>query len=577
MLESLSIRNYAIIDEMRAEFSGGLNVITGETGAGKSIVVDALELVLGARASSEMIRTGAPALEVSGVFSLEKSLLKDVLPFDIEEDTLILRREVRADGNSRCYVNDRPVTLKVLKEIGNRLVDFHGQHDHQSLLAVSEHVRFLDGYGGLEALAERVRALYADMVRVRRSIAGLKEAIETARRDRELYSFQAEEIERAGLSPGEDEELENEIRKLAKAVELKALGFRLFQRLSEDELSVARQLGEMAGEIERLAGFDGSIAEYSETLARMVEDVEDVARFFRGYADEMDDDPALLAELEERLALVERLKKKYGPTLGDVFSYHEEVRKRLEEAEHSEDELAGLESDLERIRSRLAESARELSAGRKEAAPRLSREVESHLSELGMSGARLVVHIGSCDSAETVGIGGKPVPVTENGLDRVEFLLSANPGEPPKPLVRVASGGEISRVMLALKLVLMDVNRVPSMVFDEIDVGVSGRIAEALGRKLLKLTEKRQALVITHLPQIAAMARKHFSARKKVVGGRTAAGLVVLDDEMRRRELASLLSGETLSETALAHARELMEEAGRRKKRTGEAGGSAAD
>ena len=565
MLESLTIRNYAIIDEMTAEFAGGLNVITGETGAGKSIVVDALELVLGARASADMIRAGASSLEVSGVFTSDKTIVESLLSFDAEEGTLILRREVRSDGNNRCFVNDRPVTLRILKELGNRLVDFHGQHDHQSLLDVSEHVSFLNGYGGLVSLANDVGSRYGEMLSIRGSVEKLKNAVEAARRDNELYTFQLEEIDRAKITPGEDNELDAAIKKLARAGELKALGWRIFQELSDAEGSVAQRLGELAADVEDMSEYDNELAPHLERMAELVDGVEDVARFFRGYADSIDDDPDTLAEMEERLVLIERLKKKYGRSLEDVFEYREKINRELESAGHSGEELAGLESKLKEVESRLAGRAHELSVKRKKAAPRLAKEVESHLAELGMSGAQLIIDIQDCEGSEKVVLDGKPVSITDNGFDRVEFLISANPGEPPRPLVKVASGGEISRIMLSLKLTLMDANRVPTMIFDEIDVGVSGRVAESVGKKLLKLTGQRQALVITHLPQIAVMAERHFSARKRVIQDRTLAGLKLLDDKMRQREIASLLSGETLTDTALAHAKELMEARMKRK------------
>lgn len=560
MLESLTIRNYAIIDEMTAEFNGGLNVITGETGAGKSIVVDALELVLGARASLEMIRSGETSLEVSGVFTADESVLEGIVDIDDSPDTLILRRDVRLDGKNRCYVNDRPVTLRALKDIGDRLVDFHGQHDHQSLLVVAEHAGYLDGYGGLATLAGEVGRLFAQRQDLIGRIGRLRRKIESARRDRELYAYQLEEIESANVSPGEDDELEASIRRLSNASDLKSLGMRIFEELSESDGSVTQRLGRLTADLERMADVDESLRPSIENMNNLVAGTEDAALFFRGYADSVDDDPSLLSELDDRLALIERLKKKYGPSLEDVLAYRDKIRKELDSAEESDSEIADLESRLSDIGDVLLEKASELSAKRKETGPLLSKEAEKHLSELGMDGSSLVIDIGPCEGGVALETGSETLMVSETGFDRVEFLISANPGEPPRPLVKVASGGEISRIMLALKLALTDVSGVPSMVFDEIDVGVSGRVAESIGRKLLKLTEKRQAIVITHLPQIAVMGNRHFSARKRIEGERTLAGLVLLDEDMRQRELASLLSGESLSDTALAHARKLMDD-----------------
>jgi len=566
MLESLTIRNYAIIDEMTACFSPGLNIITGETGAGKSIVVDALELVLGARASQEMIRADETVLEVTGVFSGDTAALGDALPFEIDDEPIILRREVRADGNNRCYVNDRPVTLRVLKDLGDRLVDFHGQHDHQSLLNISEHVVFLDGYANLDDLAGEVKRLFGELQSLRERIGNLTREIESSQRDRELHAFQLEEIDRANIRQGEDGELDDIIRRLSRAGDLKSLGFRLFQELYENEESIASKLGRLASDVEDMARFDQSLADRGEKLGELVVEIEDAARFFRGYADGIDDDPALLSEMEERLALVERLKKKYGPTIEEVLAYRDSIAGKLRKSEVSGEDLAELKTLFREVSARLAAKARDLSEKRKASATRLAKDVESHLAELGMGGASLVIDIGACSHGETVSDGGEELTVCAEGCDEVEFLISANPGEPPRPLVKVASGGEISRIMLALKLSLMEVNRVPSMVFDEIDVGVSGRVAESIGRKLLSLTGRSQAIVITHLPQIAVMADRHFSARKRVRGDRTLAGLVLLDEDMRRRELASLLSGEDLTETALAHARELMDASGKLKR-----------
>ena len=559
MLESLTIRNYAIIDEMTAEFEIGLNVITGETGAGKSIVVDALEHVLGARASSDLIRAGAEALEVSGVFTFEKKFIQDILPFIIDDEVLILRREVRLDGNNRCFINDHPVTLRLLKELGNRLVDLHGQHDHQSLLDISKHVTFLDGYGRCNFLSDEIGCLYDELLKIRHAIDRHKRAMEAAKRNHELYIFQLDEIERAKLSPGEEEKLVAAINKLSKAVELKTLGFMMFQQLSEVEGSVVEKLGELSSNVRELSRLDSELKPGLDKMAELVEGVEDLSRFFRIYAEKIEDDPGLITELEDRLAQIERLKKKYGPRFEDVIAYSDKLKLDIERVENSEQEMADLETRLKEVESRLAGLAQELTCKRRETAPHLSHEVELHLAELGMNDAHLVIEIKNCESSEQITVDGDSIPITRNGFDQVEFLITANPGEPPRPLVKIASGGEISRVMLSLKLALTDVTSVPTMVFDEIDVGVSGRVAEAIGKKLRKLTEKRQALVITHLPQIAVMAHRHFSARKAVYEGRTRARLVLLDDEMRQRELASLLSGEILTDTALTHAKELMD------------------
>ncbi len=561
MLESLSIRNYAIIDEMKIGFSDGLIVITGETGAGKSIVVDAFELVLGARASSEMVRSGGDFMSVCGVFNINNDSLLKEIPFETDNGILILRREVRSDGSSRCFVNDSPVTLKTLKELGDRLVDLHGQHDHQSLLNTMEHVNFLDGYGRIYDLAEEVKDLFNESVKITNQINELELKLQNLNRDSELHRFQINEIEEAKLSSDEDTTLSNDIQRLSRAVELKLLGWELFQELSEAEDSISERFGELTSRIEHLSRYDPELGSFMEKTEELSSGISDLANSFREYAEKIDDDPASLAEMEERLSRIEKIKKKYGPGLDDVFNYLNEIKKKSVGKEEIEAKLAKSKLRKEEIEAKLADSAMMLSKKRKETAPRLSKNVETHLSQLGMSGANLVVDIDKFEGPVKLQINNQTLSVGKDGFDRVEFLISANPGEPLKSLVKVASGGEVSRIMLALKLTLMNAAPVPTMVFDEIDIGISGRIAEAVGQKILELSKSRQVLVITHLPQIAVMANNHFSARKFVRDGRTYTELVHLDEEARQKELATLLSGETLTDTALAHAKKLMDKA----------------
>ena len=562
MLESLTIRNYAIIDELAVSFSPGLNVITGETGAGKSIVVDAFELILGARASSEMIRSGMETLAVSAVFRIDAALLPDEVPALSDDGCLIIRREVRADGSGRCFINDMPVTVRILKALGDRLVDLHGQHAHQSLFDVTRHVEFLDKYGGFAELSETVAAGYRELAEIKRTIKNREERIERMSRDRDLHRFEREEIARADLKPDEDRTLDEELMRLTRAFELKSLGQEVFGALSESEDSLGERLDALSGKIGQLARYDGTLEPLLAKMDELSITVKDIAETFREYADGIDDDPTAAERVDERLALVERLKKKYGPSLGEVFEYFEKLGRESSDSEVLERELDDLRGHLAAVEKELFDRAHELSARRRKTAPGLAAEVEEHLARLGMPGARLVTDIGPLTGGERIAHGGKEVSVGPEGIDKVEFTFSANPGEQPKPLVKIASGGEISRVMLSLKLALIQVADVPTMVFDEIDIGVSGRIADAIGKMIRALAKKRQVLTITHLPQIAVMADTHFSARKRIAGGRTVTDLVLLDDKARQIELASLLSGDTLADTALAHAKELMERVG---------------
>lgn len=560
MLESLNIKNYAIIDELFVEFSKGLNVITGETGAGKSIVIDALELVLGARSSVEMIRYGADFISVSAVFRLKGEKLPDDFPFELENgDLLILRREVRLDGTGRCFINDRPVTLKTLRELGNILVDLHGQHDHQSLLDKEVHYGYLDSFGKFGDLALEVESLYEQNIILRRKLNDLELETRRLTRDYDFSQFQIKEIESLEIKPDEDIQLENDIRKLSNAVELKSLGWDAFQNLEENENSVLERIGEIALRVSNLAKEDSVLNTYSEKIEEISILVSELADSFRKYSESIEDDPAVIVSLEERYGHIEKIKKKYGPSLQEVFHTLEKLKKETLSVEEFEERIKDLKNELYDIETVLLEKARLLSEKRIKSAPVLSKEAESHLSGLGMGNAKLVIDISKCDGDDKIVRDGKIFFVGKSGMDSVEFLISANPGEPPKPLVKVASGGEISRVMLSLKLALADVDGVPTMVFDEIDIGVSGKVADSIGKKMLQLSKYRQVLTITHLPQIAAMADRHFSARKSVVGNKTFTELILLGDGDRQREIASLLSGEELSETALAHAKRLME------------------
>ena len=374
MLESLTVKNYAIIDSMTVEFSGGFNVITGETGAGKSIVVDALELILGARFSSEMIRSGSEDMSVCGLFNIDSGSLPDDMSFETDDGVLIIRREIRKDGTGRCFINDNPVTLKKLKELGNQLVDLHGQHDHQSLLNASEHVKYLDSYGALSRLAQETEDLYCEIVEKRTEIHELQIKIENLVRDRELYKFQVREIEEAQLAPGEDTALENDIKRLSSAAELKSLGWEIFQELSENEGSIGERIGQLSSKVDYLSKYDSALDSFVEKIEEISVGLFDLANTFREYAEKIEDDSAALAEMEERLVLVEKIKKKYGPSLEDVFKYLGEIKKEIHGIEEYEEKIAGLKLREKEMELKLTECASLLSEKEKRLHPVLKRK-----------------------------------------------------------------------------------------------------------------------------------------------------------------------------------------------------------
>lgn len=568
MLKSISIRNYAIIDEADSEFEPGLNIITGETGAGKSILIDALGLILGERASNEMIRAGAEKAVVEGVFSVASNRkIKSLLEANglDEQDALILRREVSAKGQNRCFINDTPVNLAMLKEAGDYLVDLHGQHEHQSLLRPQTHIEYLDDFGGLDGLLNEYRrsydtlsSLFDDRDRLRQQEAVLKER-------RDLFEFQLKEIDAVHPQPGEEDALEAELRILENSEKLHEATSRLHQMLYEGDQAVYDQLVLARNQLEDLAGIDKSFEDLKNECASAAAMISEVTKFLQQYNARIEFNPERLEEIRERLGQLSLLKKKYGGTIESILEQRERVAREFALAENFEGEIARLDQAIAEERGRCSGAAQRLSAKRRDLAPKISRSVAAELSKLGIAKADFDVRIqnhpmpASGDSARAyVKLGREFYQAGPRGIDEVEFYLSTNVGEEARPLARVASGGEVSRVMLALKSILAKSERLPLLVFDEIDVGVSGRIAQAVGRSMKSLSRFHQVIAITHLPQIAGLADVHFAVEKIEDGKRARTRLRKLELEERVEEVARLMSGAEVTEAGLAGARELM-------------------
>ena len=425
MLESLKIENYAIIDELFVEFTGGLNVITGETGAGKSIVIDALELILGARSSVEMIRHGEECISVCGTFVMNGENLSGDFPFDLDNGgILILRREVRSDGSSRCFLNDRPITLKSLRELGAVLVDLHGQHDHQSLLDQAGHVNYLDSFGKLNDYSLEVESLYNEYVNIRRRLNDLELQIKNLTRDYDYRQFQINEIESIGMKPDEDIELENEIRRLSNAVELKSLGWDAFQSLEENENSVMERISDISVRVSNLSREDSALKEYSAKIEEIAILLGELSNAFRMYSEGIDDDPDVLASLEERFGQIERIKKKYGPSIKEVLSTLQTLKRDTLSVEESENLIEDLKKEKFGMETKLIEKARTLSKKRSQTSPILSKEVEKHLAGLGMANAKLVIDMAKCPGADKIVRDGEEIFVSKSGIDSIEFLIS---------------------------------------------------------------------------------------------------------------------------------------------------------
>lgn len=567
MLKRLYIRNYALLDEVEVEFGSGLNVITGETGAGKSIIIGALSTILGEKAEADVIRAGADKAIVEGVFSVAHlsevaSLLQENLLHDGSEE-VIVRRELHLSGRSRAFVNDTPVPLKVLEELGEFLVDLHGQHEHQSLLRVREHLLFLDAFGQLVGERNGVRQQYELVQELTRQLARMQEEARERAEKRSLYEFQLREIQALDPQPGEDQALEREECLARNRERLFALTEEINQQLYEGEGAVSERLHRCAALLDELRGIDACFAQLLELCESARIAVEEIAKSARAYQTHIDFSPTRLEEIRERLARLTGLKKRYGGTLDAVLSYKELLERELALGENQEGHLAALRERLAAEREELVRRCKELSARRQEAARALEAQVVAELANLGMHHATFVVQIQRQEDPEGIALSdGKRYRVTPRGMDEVEFFISSNPGEPVRPLARVASGGEISRIMLALKSVLAELDRVPVLIFDEIDIGISGRVAHVVGRSLQGLGRSHQVISITHLPQIASMGDHHYVVEKKTEGERTHTVVRALSDEERPAEIAKLLGGETVTEAHVEGARELLAEAG---------------
>ncbi len=568
MLRTLSIRNYALIDSVEIEFETGLNILTGETGAGKSIVVDALGLLLGERATTDVVRKGAEKAIVEGVFGIvgNRKALGILKRLEIEgEEELIVRREVATKGPSRCFVNDTPVPLNTLKEMGDLLVDLHGQHEHQSLLRAETHLELVDEFGGLDGLVAEYRSSYDTFVARAADLRGLRKQERELKEKRDLFEFQIKEID--AVSPEQDEEdrLAHELRILENAEKLFDATGRLYQMLYDGEQSAYDLLVKARNQLEDLAAIDNAFEEPKGECASAAAVVGELTKFLQTYNAKIEFNPERLEEIRERLGQITLLKKKYGGSLGAVLAHREAIGRAVDIASNFDEAIARLESQLRESQRACSERAERLSTKRRECAPKLNRAVAVELIRLGIPHGQFDVQITTktataAATAEGLSLrfGKDEFEATPRGIDLVEFFLSTNAGEVPKPLVKVASGGEVSRVMLALKTILAKADRLPVLVFDEIDTGISGRIAAAVGKSLKGLSEFHQIVAITHLPQIAAFADCHFVAEKQEAKGRTTSRLRKLDADERIREVARLLSGEEVTEAGLSGARELM-------------------
>lgn len=551
MLELLHIENIAIIEAADIEFAPGFNALTGETGAGKSIVIDSLSAVLGQRTSRELIRTGAEKAFVSAAFSGTAPELTEELGIQPEADgTLLLQREIQTDGKNVCRVNGRPVTVGQLRALGARLLNIHGQHDGQQLLDEEQHIVYLDSFGRVESLAITYAEKYKNFIDIRRQIGALQmDEAEKARRV-DTLQYQIEELRRAKLTPGEEEELTARRGMLRNAEKFLGAVAGADYALNGDDsgggaLSALRQAQDALGGVRHL---DDAFGQLYERLGEAYSEVYDIAATVEDKRGELDVSPGELDRVESRMDLLYRLKKKYGATVEDMLDYQARCEAELAQIEDAGDMLVRLEQALSKAEKEARQAAQALSDARKAAADRLTAQILTELQQLDMGKIRFAV-----DFAEK--------PLDSDGMDTVRFLMSANVGEELRPIHKIASGGELARIMLAMKNVLSEQDHVGTMVFDEVDTGVSGRAAQKVAEKMARISRRKQVLCVTHLPQLAAMADTHFSVEKGERNGRTYTEVRRLDREQRRRELARLTGGSHVSQTMLDGAEELLVQA----------------
>ena len=567
MLTELRINNFAIIDHLSLTFKDGLVTFTGETGAGKSIIMDALELLLGGRAENTQIRTGADRASVEGIFRITEEIrypLHEILGReDLLDDpeTLILGREIRRENRNIARINGRSVGVSLMREIGEYLVDIHGQSEHLSLLRVHQHLNLLDRYANIKEWLDPYQGTYRKLVSVRRELSELRQAERDAARRMDLLSYQINEIEAANLKLGEDQALKEEHNRLANAESLASLSQESLSMLDEstpDNPTVIDLLGSVVSALENLSQLDPSQAALYSDVAQIFEGISDLSAQLRDYQDSIEFKPKRLAAVEERISLIGNLQRKYGETIEAVLAFGDKARAELETITHAGERILELETEQDSLLVSLSEQGLRLSEARHEAADLLQKAIRSELEDLKMEGARFRVDFQRRPDVDGVPLpGGDRVAFDANGLERVEFLIETNPGEGFKPLVKIASGGETSRFMLALKNVLAQADQVPTLVFDEIDQGIGGRVGTVVGQKLWRLGMRHQVMCITHLPQLAAYGGQHYQVEKIVENERTITQVEEVEGESRIRELAQML-GEVSTGT-LRSAQELME------------------
>jgi DNA repair protein RecN (Recombination protein N) len=544
-LQRLSIKNYLLVENLEVEFHPGFNVITGETGAGKSLIIGSLNIALGEKIDWDLM--GEKEAEITAVFSLseeEKNILKEN---NIEvNDEMIVRRVLNPQTKkSKIYINMTPVTQSFLKELTEHLIDLHGQHQHQSLLDPQKHIDYLDGFAGILKEREKMEELYNALLDAKERLENLRKRQREAQEKEEFYRFKLEELEKANLKEGEEEELEERLRILSNIEKLQSNVTASAFELYESEDSAYEKIFRAIRNLQELTGIDARLIEGVNTLHELSDKIQEIWRFLMEYKNTLVLNPEELDELRSRLAFLKNLKQKYRKTIEELIEEKEFLKKELSQIENYDKEIDALTVEIANLEREVKKQAEILHEARVKAAPELERLIEEELKDLAMERAKFKVNILEKE-------------ISHLGKDSVEFYISTNPGEDPKPLSKIVSGGELSRIMLAIKRVLADLVNVPTMVFDEADTGIGGKVAEKVGRKMKEISQKRQVIAITHLPQIAAFGEKHFIVEKTVERDKTRIKIRELNEQERVREIARMLSGEKITEESLQYAEKFL-------------------
>lgn len=568
MISQILIKNIALIDELSIDFHKGFNVLTGETGAGKSIIIDSVNLALGERADRDLIQSGKDYARVELLFTIasKSSPVNKILEeFGITSEpdgSLLLVRELTVQGKNLCRVNGRTVTLTMLRELTKHLVDVHGQHQHQYLLNTESHIDFIDQFGKNELDKEKslLKEKYHEWKKIEKEIKRIKGINKDGVRQMDLLLYQINEISEANLALDEEENLKNELNLLLNAEKVINSTNCAYQNLytgSMDNPSIMDKLAEVIKQLETAKEIDKSLEDIVMQLNNMQYTLEDATIMLRDYKDNLNHEPSRIEEIEERLQQIKNLKRKYGNSIREILDFKDKLEAEYQMLEDSQSKLEKLESECNRVYTEVLTQCKKISNIRRQYAKKLEKDLVKQLKDLNMNEARFSVLVQEAD----LDSDQSNLYITENGYDTVEFLISANPGEPLKPLAKIISGGEMSRVMLALKTILGDKDQVPTMIFDEIDVGISGHTAQKVAEKIGKISKQHQVITVTHLPQIASMADRHFEIHKVVKNEQTNTQVTELTYEERIRAIARMLGGVKITDLSLGHARDLIESA----------------